>query len=149
MAREGIKIACENRRARHDYELFDKFEAGLVLTGSEVKSLRDGGAALVDSYVEIRENEAFLVGANIARYSNASYMNHEPKRDRKLLLHAREIRRLGIKVREKGLTIIPLKIYFKNGFAKVEIALAKGKRTYDKRHAIQKRDMERAAQRGD
>ena len=149
MAREGIKIACENRRARHDYELFDKFEAGLVLTGSEVKSLRDGGAALVDSYVEIRENEAFLVGANIARYSNASYMNHEPKRDRKLLLHAREIRRLGIKVREKGLTIIPLKIYFKNGFAKVEIALAKGKRTYDKRHAIQKRDMGRAAQRGD
>ena len=129
--------------------MFDKFEAGLVLTGSEVKSLRDGGAALVDSYVEIRENEAFLVGANIARYSNASYMNHEPKRDRKLLLHAREIRRLGIKVREKGLTIIPLKIYFKNGFAKVEIALAKGKRTYDKRHAIQKRDMERAAQRGD
>ena len=90
MAREGIKIACENRRARHDYELFDKFEAGLVLTGSEVKSLRDGGAALVDSYVEIRENEAFLVGANIARYSNASYMNHEPKRDRKLLLHARK-----------------------------------------------------------
>ena len=104
---------------------------------------------MVDSNVEIREIEACLGGAYIARYSNASYMNHEPKRDRKLLLHAREIRRLGIKVREKGLTIIPLKIYFKNGFAKVEIALAKGKRTYDKRHAIQKRDMERAAQRGD
>lgn len=141
----GHKVACANRRARHDYELFDRLEAGIVLTGSEVKSLRDGGGALVDSYVEIRGAEAFLVGANIAQYVNASYMNHEPRRARKLLLHAREIRRLAQKVREKGLTIVPLQVYFKDGRAKVEIALARGRRNYDKRERILKRDQERSA----
>jgi SsrA-binding protein len=142
---DGYKVACANRRARHDYELFDQLEAGLILLGSEVKSLRDGGGALVDSYVEVRGAEAFLVGANIAQYVNASYMNHEPRRTRKLLLHAREIRRLAQKVREKGLTIVPLRIYFKDGRAKVEIALARGRRNYDKRDRILKRDQERAA----
>ncbi len=146
---DGRKVACANRRAHHDYELFDRLEAGLVLSGSEVKSLRDGGGALVDSYVEVRNGEVFLVGANIARYANASYMNHEPRQDRKLLLHAREIRRLAMKVREKGLTIVPLQIYFKDGRAKIEIALARGRRNYDKRERILKRDQDRAAQRED
>ncbi|HOI09359.1 MAG TPA: SsrA-binding protein SmpB [Myxococcota bacterium] len=146
---DGRKIACANRRARHDYELFEQFEAGLMLLGSEVKSLRDGGASLVDAYVEVRGNEAFLVGANIAQYVNASYMNHEPRRTRKLLLHAREIRRLGQKVREKGLTIVPLQIHFSGGRAKLEIALARGRRAYDKRERILKRDQERAARQSD
>jgi len=146
---EGRKIACANRRAHHDYELFDRLEAGMVLTGSEIKSLREGGGALVDSYVEVRGTEAFLVGANIARYANASYMNHEPRRARKLLLHAREIRRLAMKVREKGLTIVPLQIHFHNGFAKLDLALARGRRNYDKRERILKRDQERAARQHD
>ncbi len=147
--KDGYKVACANRRARHDYELFDRLEAGLVLTGSEVKSLRNGGGALVDSYVDVRSGEAFLIGANIEQYANASYMNHEPRRARKLLLHAREIHRLAQKVREKGLTIVPLRVYFKGGRAKVEIALARGRRDYDKRDRILKRDLDRAARNRD
>ncbi|MBM4398493.1 MAG: SsrA-binding protein SmpB [Deltaproteobacteria bacterium] len=136
-------MVCQNRRARHDYEILDTFEAGMALLGSEVKSLRDGGAALVDSYAEVRGGEVFLVGANIAQYAAASYQNHEPRRARKLLLHAREIAKLDAKTREKGLTIVPLAIYFRNGRAKVEIGLARGRRAYDKRERIMKRDLAR------
>lgn len=141
---ENRKLVCQNRRARHDYEILDRYEAGMVLTGSEVKSLRDGGAALVDSYAEVRDGEVYLVGASIARYSAASYMNHEPKRARKLLLHAREIAKLDARVREKGLTLVPLAIYFLRGRAKVELGLARGRRAYDKRERIMKRDLARA-----
>ncbi len=134
------KVVCANRKARHDYEVLETFEAGLVLRGSEVKSLRAGQAALVDSYAEVREGEVFLVGAHIASYASASYNNHDPRRDRKLLLHAREIRRLKGRVREKGLTLVPLSLYFREGRAKVEIALARGRKAYDKRERIRVRD---------
>jgi len=147
---DGRKIVAQNRRARHDYELFDKFEAGLVLLGSEVKSLRDGNAQLVDGYVEIRNGEAWLVGINIAQYSHSSWQNHDPRRDRKLLLHAKELKKLDTKTREKGFTIVPLELYFKEGLAKVEIALAKGRKSYDKRDKIDARDQARIARgRGD
>jgi SsrA-binding protein len=146
MKEEGRKVVCQNRKARHDYEILDTVEAGMVLMGSEVKSLRGGGASLVDSFAEVRGTEVFLVGANIAPYANASYLNHEPRRGRKLLLHAREIRRLDVKVREKGLTLIPLQIYFRRGRAKVEVALARGRRAYDKRERIRQRDRARGAE---
>ena len=145
MARDGRKIVAQNRRARHDYELIETFEAGLVLAGSEVKSLREGSAQLVDGFVEIRRGEAWLVGMNISPYSHSSWQNHEPRRDRKLLLHAREIKRLDVKVKERGFTIVPLEMYFKDGLAKVEIALAKGRKAYDKRDKIEKRDNARLA----
>lgn len=137
------KVVCTNRKARHDYEILETYEAGLVLLGSEVKSLREGGGSIVDAYAEVRDGEVFLVGARIATYKNASYNNHDPLRDRKLLLHASEIKRLAGKVREKGLTLIPLSIYFKNGLAKVELALARGRKQYDKRERIMKRDQAR------
>jgi SsrA-binding protein len=142
---DGRKVVAENRRARHDYEIIDRYEAGLVLLGSEVKSLREGGCQLVDSYAEVKNGEVFLVGCNIAQYAASSYQNHPPRRPRKLLLHAAEIRRLDTKVREKGLTLIPLSIYFRDGRAKVEIALAKGRKAYDKRDRILQRDLDRAA----
>ena len=142
---DGRKVVAENRRARHDYEIIARFEAGMVLLGSEVKSLRNGGAQLVDSYAEVLRGEVFLVGANIMQYSAASYMNHEPRRRRKLLMHAAEIHRLDMKVREKGLTLIPLCVYFREGRAKIEIALAKGRKAYDKRDRILQRDLDRAA----
>ena len=141
---DGRKVVCQNRKARHDYDIIEVIEAGLVLTGSEVKSLRDGGAHLTDAWAEVRGGEAFLVGAHIAPYAQASYLNHPPRRERKLLLHAREISRLEGKVREKGLTLVPLVLYFREGRAKVEIALARGRRAYDKRDRIQKRDLARA-----
>ncbi len=142
---EGRKVVAENRRARHDYEIIARYEAGMVLLGSEVKSMRNGGAQLVDSYAEVLHGEVFLVGANIMQYSAASYMNHEPRRRRKLLMHAAEIHRLDMKVREKGLTLIPLCVYFREGRAKIEIALAKGRKAYDKRDRILQRDLDRAA----
>jgi SsrA-binding protein len=145
IAKDGRKIVAQNRRARHDYELFEHFEAGLVLVGSEVKSLRDGNAQLVDGYVEIRNGEAWLVGINIAQYSYSSWANHEPKRDRKLLLHAKELKRLDTKTREKGFTIVPLELYFKDGLAKIEIALARGRKSYDKRDKIEAKDEARMA----
>ncbi len=117
----------------------------MVLAGSEVKSMRQGSIQLVDSYAEIAGLEAWLVGVNIAQYACASYMNHEPRRRRKLLLHAKEIRRLDQRVREKGLTLIPLEVYFKAGFAKVQIAMARGRKAYDKRDRILKRDIARAS----
>jgi SsrA-binding protein len=143
--KDGRKIVAENRRARHDYEIIARFEAGMALLGSEVKSLRNGGAQLVDSYAEVRNGEVFLIGANIAQYSASSYQNHEPRRPRKLLMHAAEIHRLDMKVREKGLTLIPLLLYFRDRRAKVELALAKGRKSYDKRDRILQRDLDRAA----
>jgi len=143
-----VKTVCVNRKARHEYFVEDKFEAGLVLTGSEVKSLRDGRGNLKDSYVRVRSGEAFLLNMHISAYGPASRENHDPTRPRKLLLHKKEITRLAGKVREKGLTLIPLSIYFsERGRAKVELALARGKRLYDKRAAIKAREARREAER--
>lgn len=129
-----------NRRATFDYEILETFEAGIVLQGTEIKSLRNHGGNLQDAYIKVLQSEAFLVGCNIAQYRFGNIHNHEEKRDRKLLLHKREISQLKVAAQEKGLTLIPLGIYLKNGRAKVKIALAKGKKTYDKRQAIRERD---------
>jgi len=144
---EGIKIITTNKKAFHDYQILEKLEAGLVLTGSEVKSLRQGRCNIKDSYARIMNGEAWLIGLNISSYADASYHDHEPERRRKLLLHKDEIRRLHRKVQEKGFTLIPLRLYFKKGVAKVEIGLATGKREYDKRQDITKRDQERELKR--
>jgi SsrA-binding protein len=143
----GEKQIAENRRARHEYHLSDRVEAGLVLTGSEVKSLREGGATLQRSYADIRDGELWLVGAHIAAYEQAGVQNHDPDRDRKLLVHRREIDSLAGKVQEKGFTLIPTRLYFKDGRAKVEIALAKGKDVRDKRRDIARRDADRQIER--
>lgn len=147
----GHKVVATNRKARHDYEIVDTFECGIVLRGSEVKSLRDAQVQLKDAYADIRDGEVWLERAHIAPYSFAIGGGHDPERPRKLLLHRREIDRLLGKVNEVGLTLIPLQIYFKGGRAKVELALAKGRRTYDKRQKIrermQKREMDRARSR--
>jgi SsrA-binding protein len=139
----GIKIIARNRRARHDYELMEKVEAGLVLTGTEVKSLRNGKASLEDAYAEVTSGEVWLVGCDIPEYLQANRMNHVPKRPRKLLLHRREISKLATKVDAKGMTLIPLSIYFKKGMAKVELSVARGRKTFDKREAIKKQDAQR------
>lgn len=141
------KTVCVNRRARHDYFIEESYEAGLVLTGSEVKSLREGKANLKDSYGRILKGEAFLLNAHISPYSAANQFNHEPTRTRKLLLRKQEIRRLAGRVQERGLTLVPLKLYFKNGRAKVELALAKGKKLYDKRETLRRRAAEREMER--
>jgi len=142
------KLIAENRRARHDYQLLERIEAGLVLTGTEVKSLRDGRATLAQSWADIRDGEAWLQGAEIAVYEQGNRANHDPTRPRKLLLHRRELDRLYGQVREKGLTLVPTKLYFKDGRVKVELALARGKDVRDKRRAVAereaKRDIERA-----
>ena len=143
----GEKLITDNRRARHDYELLERFEAGLVLTGTEVKSLRQGRASLAQAFADVRDGEVWLVGAEIATYEQGNIANHEPSRDRKLLLHRGEIESLYGKVRERGLTLVPTRMYWKDGRAKVEIALAKGKQTIDKRRDIAKRDADRAMQR--
>jgi SsrA-binding protein len=143
----GEKLIADNRRARHDYELLDRFEAGLVLTGTEVKSLRDGRASLAQAFADVRDGEVWLVGAEIATYDQGNIANHVPTRDRKLLLHRGEIASLYGKVREKGLTLVPTRMYWKDGRAKVEIALARGKQTIDKRRDIAKREADRAMQR--
>lgn len=147
----GIKTVARNRRARHDYELLEKIEAGLVLTGTEVKSLRNGKASLEDAYAELDGAEVFLLGCDIPEYLQANRMNHAPKRARKLLLHRREINKLATRVGEKGMTLVPLSIYFKKGIAKVELCVARGRKTFDKREAIKqqeaKRDMDRALRR--
>ena len=144
---EGVKIICRNRKARHLYQLLEEHEAGLVLTGTEVKSLREGHASLPESYAVIRENEAYLVGCHISEYTAGNRYNHDPLRDRKLLLSRREIRRLATKMQEKGLTLVPLSIYFRGGWAKVKLALARGKKIYDKREDIKRREAEREAAR--
>jgi SsrA-binding protein len=148
MTQPHIKIVCQNKKARHDYHIIEVIEAGMVLVGTEVKSLREGRANLKDSYARIRDGELYLVQAHISPYSHASYDNHDPERVRKLLVHKRELKRLTGKTQEKGLTLVPLKIYFKDGKAKIELALASGKKSYDKRETLkrqtQKREMERA-----
>lgn len=142
------RVVTVNRRARKDYTILREYEAGLVLTGSEVKSIRQGNVNLKDSYVGIREQEAFLFNAHIAEYKNSSYHNHEPNRLRKLLLHRREIRKIDKQVKGKGTTIIPLKMYFNpRGKIKIEIAIAKGRREYEKKQAIKERDIKRDMQR--
>ena len=142
----SFKLICKNRRARHDYEISDTYEAGLVLLGSEIKSLRAGGASLSDAYAELREGELFLIGCHIAEYAWANRLNHEPRRERKLLMHKAEIRRISVKLAERGFTLIPLQLYFKNGRAKVELGLARGKRQYDKREAVRQRQLDREAE---
>jgi SsrA-binding protein len=139
----GTKLIAENRRARYDYELLDRFEAGLVLTGTEVKSLRDGRVTLAQAYADVRGNEVWLVGADIAVYDQGNVANHEPGRDRKLLLHRGEIAELTGKVREKGQTVVPTRLYFKDGRVKIELALARGKEKGDKRRDISERDAKR------
>jgi SsrA-binding protein len=143
----GEKLIADNRRARHDYELLERFEAGLVLTGTEVKSLRDGRASLAQAFADVRDGEVWLVGAEIATYDQGNIANHAPMRDRKLLLHRGEIASLYGKVREKGLTLVPTRMYWKDGRAKVEIALARGKQTIDKRRDIARREADRAMER--
>lgn len=148
MARErGRRVIATNRKARHDYHLLDVLEAGLVLTGTEVKSLRVGRASLVDGFVSIGGGEAWLEGVHIPEYTQGTWTNHEPRRRRKLLLHRHEIDRLAEATREKGLTVVPLQLYFLDGRAKVEIALARGKRDYDKRQALRERQDRREADR--
>lgn len=146
MAREkGRSLIAQNRRARHDYSIEDTFEAGLVLQGTEVKSLRAGRATISDGFAEIRNGEVFLRGVHIPEYSMGNINNHEPTRVRKLLLKAQEISKLDAKTKQGGYTLVPLSLYFKDGYAKVEIALAKGRKTHDKRHAIAERDAKREA----
>ena len=139
----GIKVIATNRKAKHEYFLLDTYEAGLVLKGSEIKSIRAGQISLAQAYISVDGNEAWLVNSHIAPYNEASSNNHDPVRARKLLLHRSEIRKLSDKVRQKGATVIPLRVYLKDGKAKVEIALAKGKKHYDKRAEIAKRDSQR------
>jgi SsrA-binding protein len=144
MPREtGRKVIASNRKARHDYALLDTFEAGLVLTGTEVKSLREGRASLVDGFALVENGEVFLHGVHIPEYTEGTWNNHAPRRVRKLLLHRAEINRLMIKIREGGLTMVPLQLYFSDGKAKVEIALARGKKSYDKRQDLAERDANR------
>lgn len=138
-----IKIVCQNRKAYHDYSIEETIEAGIQLLGTEVKSLRDGKANLKDSYVLIKDAEVILLNCHISPYSHGNILNHDPLRTRKLLLHRKEIERLRGKIQQKGYTLIPLKIYFKGPFAKVEVGLAKGKRLYEKREAIKEREAKR------
>jgi SsrA-binding protein len=144
---KGIKTVASNRKAGFEYFLLERAEAGMALQGSEIKSIRAGQMSLAESYVQIDGREAWLVDAHIAPYEQASYNNHDPRRPRKLLLHRSEIRRLWNQVKQKGLTIVPVRVYLKDGRAKIEIALAKGKKLYDKRETIAKRDIERDMER--
>lgn len=143
----NVKIVATNRKAAHEYFLLERYEAGLALQGSEIKSIRAGQISLAEAYVRLDGREAWLMDAHIAPYEQAGIFNHEPRRPRKLLLHRSEITRLWNQVRQKGVTIIPTKVYLKEGRAKVEIAVAKGKKLYDKRAAIAKRDLQREIER--
>jgi SsrA-binding protein len=141
------KLIADNRRARHDYHLTERLEAGIALTGTEVKSLRDGRVQLGQAYADIRDGEAWLHGMSISTYDKGGYANHEPERARKLLLHRREIDSLYGMIREKGLTLVPTRLYFKNGRVKVELAVARGKETRDKRRDIADREAKRSMER--
>ena len=143
---QGRKMVAQNKKARHDYHIEDTYEAGLVLMGTEVKSLRQGRASLVDGFVDIDGHEAWLHGVHIPEYSNGTWTNHSARRKRKLLLHREEIDKIERRVSEKGLTVVPLSLYFNDGRAKVEIALAKGKKSWDKRNAIAERTAQREIQ---
>ena len=144
----GEKLICQNKKAWHNYFIEDKYQAGISLLGSEVKSLREGKVNLGDSYGDIKRGEVFLVDAHISPYPQANRLNHDPLRTRKLLLHKREIQRLIGKVQERGFTLIPLRLYFSNGKAKVELALGKGKKLFDKRETLKRKTMERDMERG-
>ena len=139
-AESGFRLVCQNKKARHDYHIVETLEAGMVLLGTEVKSLRDGRANLMDAYARVKKGEVFLYGLHISPYTHASYNNHEPDRVRKLLLHNSEIRKLLIKTQERGFALIPLRVYFNQGRAKVELALAQGKKLYDKRESIKRKE---------
>lgn len=145
-AKDGIKLVAENRKARFDYEIVQTFEAGLVLMGSEVKSIRNGQVQLKDSYISFRGDEAFLQNAHISEYKASSYNNHVPERLRKILMNRKELDRMAGQIREKGLSVVPLKMYFLKGRVKLEIALVKGKKRHDKREAVKKRDVQREIQ---
>jgi SsrA-binding protein len=148
MSRElGTKQIASNRKAYHDYSIEDTWEAGIVLTGTEVKALRAGRASLVDGFAEVEGGEAWLIGVHIAEYSQGTWTNHTPRRRRKLLLHRSEIDRIERKISEKGFTLVPLSLYFKDGRAKVEIGLARGKRQYDKRQTLAEKDARRDIER--
>jgi SsrA-binding protein len=140
---KGRKVVASNRKARHDYAIMDTFEAGIALTGTEVKSLRAGRASLVDAFAQVSNGEVFLHGVHIPEYAQGTWTNHEPRRTRKLLLKRGEITRLTGKLRESGLTLVPLALYFADGWAKVELGLARGKRSYDKRQDLARRDADR------
>ncbi len=140
---QGRKVIAQNRKAWRDYRIDDTFEAGLVLSGTEVKSLRAGRASLVDGFAEVQDNEVWLHGVHIPQYTQGTWTNHEPRRRRKLLMHRQEIDKLAARVAERGLTIVPLSLYFKDGRAKVEIGLGRGKRSYDKRQDMARRDADR------
>jgi SsrA-binding protein len=148
VARErGRRVVAQNKKARHDYFIEETIEAGMVLTGTEVKSLRAGRASLVDGYASVKGNEVWLHNVHIPEYTQGTWTNHEPRRTRKLLLHRGEIHKLVGKTQEKGLTLVPLALYFKDGYAKVELGLARGKRNYDKRQALAARQATREAAR--
>lgn len=147
MTTDRIKVVATNRKARHDYIIEDTFEAGIALLGSEIKSIRAGQVNLRDSYATIRDGEVWLLNAHISAYQQASYQNHEPRRERKLLMHRREINRLTGKLQEKGLTLVPLRIYLKNSRAKVELGLARGKKTFDKRQTLREKSDRRQIER--
>jgi len=144
-AEPGERVLATNRKALFRYEVLERAEAGLALVGTEVKSIREGGLNFSDSYVDFRGGELFLVGCRVAPYSHGNLMNHAPERDRKLLLHKREILKLGGRVTERGLTLVPLRVYMRNNRVKMEIGLARGKQAHDKREAIKKKDQEREA----
>jgi len=146
-AEQGTKVIARNRRARHEYHIEDVFEAGLVLTGTEVKSLRAGRASLADGFAQISDHEVWLHNVHIPEYTHGTWTNHEPRRTRKLLMHRKEIDKLAAETSERGLTLVPLSLYFRDGKAKVELALARGKRTYDKRHDLARRDAAREVDR--
>jgi SsrA-binding protein len=148
VAREkGQQVIARNRRARHDYSIEDTFEAGVALTGTEVKSLRAGRASLTDGFAQVSDGEVWLHNVHIPEYTQGTWTNHTPRRIRKLLLHRKEIDKLASSIREQGLTLIPLSLYFKDGKVKIELGLARGKRTYDKRHELAKRDAAREVER--
>jgi SsrA-binding protein len=144
---DGIKVICRNRRAFHEYDVSDTLECGLVLTGTEVKSLREGSGSLEDAYAKIEDGELWLIGSDIPEYSMGNRMNHKPKRKRKLLLHRRELDKFAGKASQRGYTLVPLRMYFKNGLAKVELAVARGKQLHDKRQAQKKSDAKREIRR--
>src|SRR5438034_10975390 len=140
---EGIKVICRNKRAFHEYSVADRLECGIVLTGTEVKSLREGSTNLEDAYAKIEDGEVWLIGSDIPEYTMGNRMNHKPKRPRKLLLHRREILKFAGKASERGFTLVPLRMYFRRGRAKVELAIARGKQFHDKREALKKADAQR------
>ena len=140
---QGRKVVASNRKARHDYGILDTYEAGMVLTGTEVKSLRAGRASLVDAFANEHGGEIFLHGMHIPEYTQGTWTNHEPRRVRKLLLHREELLKIRGKLRDEGITMVPLQVYFNNGYAKVELALAKGKKSYDKRQDLAARDAQK------